>query len=238
MLVTELKYSTNLDSGVQMTPLKNSFHSGDQEAHRFVIDCYRQNNREAEDLTGAGVTGYFIRADQSTVVISGKVEDNCAVLTLPAACYAKQGRFSLVIKASMGDVIHTILWVEGAVSRSRTDVVLDPESVTPSLEDLLAHIAAMETATTNANAAAQAANTAATNATNTANAAAASAQATAEAAAAEAVQIATAKGDEALQNVDEAVARQDEVISQLSEEFSQLGLTLIDGKLCVEVERE
>lgn len=194
---TELRYTTNLDSGVQMTSLKNAFLSGDQDAHRFIVSCFRSTSRRPVDLTGAGVTGYFIRADQSTVVIDGKVEDNCAVLTLPAACYAKQGRFSLVIKASMSGVIHTILWAEGAISQSHTGAIIDPGEVVPTLDELLAQIAAMEQATA-----------AATTATETANAAAA-----------QAVEIATAKGNEALQNVADAVTAQNETIGQLTEDI-------------------
>ena len=205
---TELRYTTNLDSGVQMTPLKNSFLSGDQDAHRFIVSCFRSSSRQPVDLTGAGVTGYFIRADQSTVVIDGKVEDNCAVLTLPAACYAKEGRFSLVIKASMGEVIHTILWVEGAVSVSHTSTIIDPGEVVPTLDELLAQIAAMEQATA-----------AATTATETANAAAA-----------QAVEIATAKGNEALQNVADAVTAQNETIGQLTEDIGEIA-TELDAKL-------
>lgn len=201
-IVTELRYTANLDKGVTMTPIAQSFLGGDREAHRFVIDCYRLNNREAVDLSGVGVTGYFLRADGVTIPIVGETDGNKASVLLPAACYAVMGRFSLVIKLSLddgtADSISTVFWGEGAVSRSRTDVVIDPDSVIPSLEELLAQIAAMEIATGNANRAAEAANAAAT----------------------QAVEIATAKGDEALKNVNDAVARQDEAISQLSEDMA------------------
>ncbi|MBQ7864761.1 MAG: hypothetical protein IJ350_00220 [Clostridia bacterium] len=211
---TELRYSTNLDSGVQMTPLKNSFLSGDQDAHRFIVSCFRSTSRQPVDLTGAGMTGYFIRADQSTVVIDGKVEDNCAVLTLPAACYAKEGRFSLVIKASLGDVIHTILWAEGAISQSHTGAIIDPGEVVPTLDELLAQIAAMEIATSNANTAAENANQAAADATNTANAAAT-----------QAVEIATAKGNEAVQIATEQVEAQNKAIVKIATDLDAKLLT-------------
>lgn len=192
-IVTELKYTANLDKGVCMTPITPSFMGGDKEAHRFVIDCYRQNSREPVDLSGAGVTAYFVRADGTTIPLAGETNGSKASVLLPAACYAVMGRFSLVIKLSMddgtADSISTVFWGEGAVSRSRTDVVIDPDSVIPSLEELLAQIAAMEIATNNANAAAENANQAAA---------------------------------DALKNVDEAVARQDETISQLSEDMDDV----------------
>ena len=157
-IVTELKYTANLDKGVCMTPITPSFMGGDQEAHRITVDCYRQNSREPVDLSAAGVTAYFVRADGMTIPLSGETEGNKASVLLPAACYAVMGRFSLVIKLSLNDgtadSINTVFWGEGAVSRSRTDVVIDPDSVIPSLDELLAQIDAMETATAAANEAA------------------------------------------------------------------------------------
>ena len=158
-IVTELKYTANLDKGVCMTPITPSFMGGDQEAHRITVDCYRQNSREAVDLSGAGVTAYFVRADGMTIPLTGETNGNKASVLLPAACYAVMGRFSLVIKLSLNDgtadSINTVFWGEGAVSRSRTDVVIDPDSVIPSLEELLAQIEAMEQATAAAREAAE-----------------------------------------------------------------------------------
>lgn len=243
-IVTNLRYTANLDKGVTMTPITPSFLGGDQEAHRFVIDCYRQNSREAVDLSGVGVTGYFIRADGVTIPIVGETENNQASVLLPAACYAKQGRFSLVIKLSLddgtADSIATVFWGEGAVSRSRTDVVIDPDSVIPSLEELLAQIQAMEIATEAANASANNANQAATDATNTANAAAASAQATAEAAATQAVEIATAKGDEAVQVAtdkgNEAVQIATEQVEAQNQAIAKIAADLLTKAPAIECE--
>lgn len=145
MNITTLKFSTDLDRGVQMTPLRNAFLTGDQEAHRFEVSC--THGHEAADLTGWGVNGYFIRADGATLTIRGDVENGAAVVTLPAACYAVPGRFSFVIKVSNGDAVSTILWAEGAVSRSTTDIVVDPGEVIPTLDDLMSKIDAMEKAT-------------------------------------------------------------------------------------------
>ena len=208
MIVANLKFTTDLDRGVRMTMLRNALFVGDQDAHRFIVSCFRSTSRQPVDLTGAGVTGYFIRADQSTVVIDGKVEDNCAVLTLPAACYAKQGRFSLVIKASMSGVIHTILWAEGAVSVSHTGTIIDPGEVVPTLDELLAQIEAMQIATNNANQAAQ-------DAVTTANAAAQAAQKTAADAATAAQKTAADAAQEAKATADAAAARADKATGEL-----------------------
>lgn len=152
MIITKMEYQTDLDRGLTMIPLHQAFMGGDVEAHQFVVRCF--HGRNAVSLVGAGITAYFIRADGVTLPIMGKVENDAAVVTLPAACYVHRGRFSLVLKAAMSDTISAILWVEGAVSRSKTDVVMDPAHTIPDLDELLAKIALMEEATKRAEAAA------------------------------------------------------------------------------------
>lgn len=152
MIITKMEYQTDLNRGLTMTPLHQAFMNGDIEAHQLVVRCLR--GRNAVSLVGAGITAYFIRADGVTLPIIGSVENGAAVVTLPAACYVQRGRFFLVIKAAMGDTISAILWVEGAVSRSKTDVLMDPAHTIPDLDDLLAKIATMEEATKRAEAAA------------------------------------------------------------------------------------
>lgn len=158
-ILTTLSYLTDLDHGVTMQPIRPALLTHDQQAHRFSIAC--THSGETVDLAHASVSGYFIRADGVTVPIAGAVENNCAALTLPAACYTRHGRFSLVVKLSMNDCTSTIFWGEGAVSASRTDALTDPEDIIPDLTALLAQIDAMETASAQASQAAQQAEAAA-----------------------------------------------------------------------------
>ena len=95
---THLTAVTDLNRGVSMQLLKAALLSGDKQAHRFTVSCTR--NGLNISLSGATVSGYFIRADGATVVIAGSIQDGSAVLVLPSACYAVPGRFSLVIKAA------------------------------------------------------------------------------------------------------------------------------------------
>lgn len=149
MLVTTLSYRTDLKSGLVMQPLNNAFMTDDDDAHRFEVRCFYGN--EPVELIGAGITGYFVRqADGATLPIAGNVEDNAAVVVLPAACYAIPGRFSLVIKVTSLTVIQSVLWVEGTMSRSHTDSVVDPGESVPSLDELLAKIDAIDRVTTRA----------------------------------------------------------------------------------------
>lgn len=149
-VATELKYTVSLNSGAPLIVLPKYLYTGDQQAHRIHVTCTRGG--EAVDLAGATIPAYFIRADGATVILTGKVENNQAVVELPATCYAIAGRFSLVIKAVMGGATSTILALQGAVSRSQTDALVDPGDVLPSLDELLAQVQKVEEAVAKAEA--------------------------------------------------------------------------------------
>ena len=184
------KRRVDVDAEIQMTPLKSLYASNDKDAHIFELSLYR--GAEEMDLSGASAQGYFIRADGYTVPITGAIGGNVVSLTLSEGCYYVVGNFNLIIKVSIGESRKSVFWGNGYVVRSMTDAIVDEENVIPSLDELLAQIAAAEsaakaastaatdannatkaaqTATTNANAATKAANTAATNANNATKAA-------------------------------------------------------------------
>lgn len=175
MLDAVLSYACDLDRGIDRTMIRPALLTGDKQAHTFRIAVSRSGEDAA--LTGASVSAYFVRADGVTVPITGSVEGSAAVVTLPEGCYRVPGRFQLVVKLSMDSGISTIFWGDGAVAVSSTDAILDEEDVIPSLDELLAQIAAAEAAASNASNAASAANSAASSANTAAsraNAAAAS----------------------------------------------------------------
>lgn len=200
MIETILEYSTNLLQGPPITQLTQPLASFDQEAHTFRVNVYR--GRESVNLDGAVVTGYFVPQDKTTILIGGRVKDAAAELTLPAECYQQTGAFALVIKAAMGSVVHTIYMGKGTVITSRTDKATDPGSIIPSLDAVLAQIAAMDMATVLAEQAADAATTA----TAAADAATARATAAAESAeeAAETANASAQKADAAAQAATES----------------------------------
>lgn len=176
-IVKVLPYSVHLDEPIVKTPLPTLFATEDKAAHRFELTLY--TGGAPLDLAGAGVTAYFIRhADRATVPITGSIEGGKAVVVLSDACYALPGKFTLTIKISSGSVREAVFFGEGGVTRSRTDSMVDPDDVIPSIDELLAQITAMETATAAANTAAGNANikaSAAQTAANAANTAAGSA---------------------------------------------------------------
>lgn len=116
----------------------NIIGGGDEAANRFGVRTFR--NGEPEDIGGT-CTGYFIRSDGATVVINnGVVDGNTAYITLPDTCYAVEGNFSLAIKCTGGSVIGTLRIVDGTVARTTTGSPIDPGTVIPSIEELLAAI--------------------------------------------------------------------------------------------------
>lgn len=163
------KRRIDVDAEIQMTPLKSLYASGDKDAHVFELSLYR--GAEEMDLSGASAQGYFIRADGYTVPITGAISGNVVTLTLSEGCYYVVGNFNLIIKVSIGESCKSVFWGNGFVVRSMTDAIVDEENVIPSLDELLAQIAATESAAKAANQAASAANSAATSARQAASAA-------------------------------------------------------------------
>lgn len=115
--------------------MNHTIGSGDELANRFGVRVFR--NGEPENIGGTCM-GLFIRADGTTVTISsGVVSGNVAYVTLPEACYAVEGQFSLAIKCQGSGVTGTLRIVDGVVSRTSTSAVVDPGTLVPSIEDLI-----------------------------------------------------------------------------------------------------
>ena len=193
------KRKIDVDAEIQMTPLKSLYASGDKDAHVFELTLYR--GAEEMDLSGASAQGYFIRADGYTVPITGAISGNVVTLTLSEGCYYVVGNFNLIIKVSIGESRKSVFWGNGYVVRSMTDAIVDEKNVIPSLDELLAQIAAAESAAKAANQAASAASSAATSAAQAAsaadaNASAANSAASAATAAASAASAAATKIDD------------------------------------------
>lgn len=152
---TDLLFATDLDNGVSVTALRPFLFSGDEETHRFIVSV---NN---ENLSGADVYGYFIRADEAMVTVNGSVDaEGRAVVVLSKPCYSAPGRFQFAIRVIQGGVKRTVFCAEGYVQHTTSDSIVDEDNVIPSIEDLFAQIEIMEQATAAANAAADKANNA------------------------------------------------------------------------------
>lgn len=119
--------------------------TGDNLAHTWRVRVF--DGGRAVALTGATVTGYFVRTDGNTVAVQGSVEGSTAIVTLAQACYAFEGDLKGVMRLTLGGKTVTLSVLTLMVRKVLTDAIIDPGNVIPSLEDLLAQIEAMETAT-------------------------------------------------------------------------------------------
>lgn len=157
MIETRILATADLNQEVRKTYLNTLFATNDDAAHQITVQLYR--DKEAIALpSGATVNGYFIRYnDNATVPLTGTVSGNAVSVTLNKSCYSRNGQFALIIKVLADDAISTVFYGEGSIYASTTDTVVDPENIIPSLEDLLAQIDVMKTATAESKEATQAA---------------------------------------------------------------------------------
>ena len=162
MLDAILSFACDLERGVERTLIRPALLTGDSQAHTFRLAVKRGGEDAA--ITGASVAAYFVRADGVTVPITGSVEGSVALVTLPESCYRVPGRFQLVVKLALDGAVSAVFWGDGAVAASDTDAILDEEGVIPSLDEVLAQVAAAEAAAASANSAAASATTEASSA--------------------------------------------------------------------------
>ena len=155
MAVFETWLKSDLKKPVVVKALTGNLFSADNGGNKIGVEV--TDNGAPASLSG-GVTGYVIRADGATLILTGTLSGNKASIVLPASAYAVVGPISIVIK--LGTT--TLGACTSYVYKTTTDAIVDPGHVIPSIEELLAKIADMEAGTTAANAAASNANTKAT----------------------------------------------------------------------------
>lgn len=159
---TTYKYKCDLDKGTLETSLRNSLMQADALADAFAVTV--QRNGADVDISGMTVYGYlYANATKTTVPLKGAISGSTATVILSEDCYAVPGYASLMIQLHDGDVRHTVLKVDFAVTRTGGTLVLDGDNILPTLAELLGQIAAMEQATAEAREATAVANQAAEN---------------------------------------------------------------------------
>ena len=137
--------NVELTSGsIHRSFLNRSIGEGDSAANRFGVTLKR--NGEPVTLDGVTCMGYFIRPTGDTVVITGTVSGLNAYVTIPQACYVTEGNFTLAIKLVGSGVTGTMRIIDGTVVNTTTDTLIDPGSVIPDIQDLIAVIEEAEIA--------------------------------------------------------------------------------------------
>lgn len=117
---------------------------GDENCQRYGVRLFR--NGEPEDITGASAVGYFIRADNQAVVLTGGVSGNVAWVELEADCFLVEGNFTLSIKITGADITNTLRVVDGTILDTIKGSMIDPGSVIPDLSDYMQYAEDIEAA--------------------------------------------------------------------------------------------
>ena len=92
---------------------------------------------------GGSVSGSVIRPDGVTVAVTGTLYGgDRAYIILPQDVYLVPGLVTIVIKITDGTAITTLAAVTAVVYRSSTDSAIDPGTIIPSVETLIADIEA------------------------------------------------------------------------------------------------
>ena len=178
--------------------------TGDKLGNRFGAEIFRDG--KPVDVTGCGVTAYFMRPGEDALVLNGTATGSVAYVDLAQACYSKASSFTLTIKISYGGSTTALRVIDGYILLTQTDELVAPGEVVPTLDDIFAQSAAMETATASAKEATELALAAKDNANG---------------AAVYAVNIAAEKGDQAIQLAQEEADKQNVKIAALTEETAK-----------------
>lgn len=134
MIYTDIPSTIDLVQGVQLTHLRSPLVQDDSRAHRIEVAVTR--NGAAIDLTGATITGSFVRADGVTVSLSGATAYNTVSVVLSPECYREEGRCVMAVKVTLDDTSNTVFLAEGVVMRASTETYVADEETALSLEEL------------------------------------------------------------------------------------------------------
>lgn len=120
---------------------------GDNEAHTWEITV--MENGKPANLDGVTCLVHFLRereGQDEDVVCKGSITGNIASVKLKAECYV-EGQAIGIFRIVVDEKTLTLSKLLFTISKGPTGVVIDPGSAVGSLDDLIAKIDAIETAT-------------------------------------------------------------------------------------------
>lgn len=137
MAQNETWLAHDLMNAVKVQYLDGNLFSQDNAGNLIGVTM----TRDGANYSGGGsVSANVIRADGATVAVTGALSGNKATVVLPQAAYAVPGVVSIVIKLTVNGEVTTIGAVVGNVYQSSTDTAVDPGTVIPDVEALIAAI--------------------------------------------------------------------------------------------------
>jgi hypothetical protein len=137
MARVETWFSQDLKQAVKVHYIDGNVFSQDNNGNVVGVEVF--DNGTAATLSGT-VSGSAIRADGATVALTGTRSGNKCSVVLPQTAYYVPGVISIVIKLTSGEDVTTLCAVVGNVYASSTDTIVDPGTIIPSIESLIASI--------------------------------------------------------------------------------------------------
>ena len=168
-----IEQNVYLEKGAQVWVRPNALMLlGDKKAHTIRLYVYSYGVPVSMD--GVTVSAYFLRNDGETVLVSGTASDNEVVVTLAQECYAYEGDLTASVKVTSGETTLTLCVMVLKIRKASSDAIVDPGTVIPGIDDVLAKMDEMDAAVKAAQTAVEGAEGAVTKAAASAEAAAAS----------------------------------------------------------------
>ena len=140
MAVINVNLRCDLQQPVKVQYLDGVIFSQDNQGN--VINVAVFDGGEPAEISGT-VSANIIRSDGGTVAATGgTITGNVASIALPAAAYAVPGVVSVVVKLTTESAITSIAAFVSNVYTSTTDTAIDPGTIIPSIDTLIAEIQA------------------------------------------------------------------------------------------------
>lgn len=138
MATINIDVKCDLNKPVVVRHLDGMVFSQDVKANRIRVSAFRDGS--PVDLSSGSVSANIIRADGATVVQTGTIEENVCSVVLPSSAYAVPGAIAIFVKHTSSGTTSTIAAITGYVYKSTTDTIVDPGTVVPNINELLALI--------------------------------------------------------------------------------------------------
>lgn len=139
MAKIETWFNQDLREAVKVRYIDGNVFSQDNQGNIIGVSIF--DGGVSATLSGT-VSANVIRADGTTVAVDGTLSGNKCSVVLPQSAYAVPGVISIIIKLTSGSDITTVCAVVSNVYMSSTDTVVDPGTIIPSIEALIAEIEA------------------------------------------------------------------------------------------------
>lgn len=108
MAVIESWFSQDLKEPVQVRYIKGVLCEDDNNGNLFGVVV--TDNGSAATLTGS-VVGYCVRANGTTIPVSGTLTNNKASIVLPSSAYEVPGTLNIIIKLTGSSVATTLAFI-------------------------------------------------------------------------------------------------------------------------------